>query len=88
MDRANADSGTKGELCIYCKSKTYDSIEGINHKPDCPITIARGVIVIYKQDEIDDGDICHNCGFKGVCDVDGKKIDCQSAKRESLKEDV
>lgn len=41
LDDYNAEYGIKDRLCLYCGSSEYNSVHGIVHKDDCPITIIR-----------------------------------------------
>ena len=40
MDEANAKLGDENKLCIFCYSTKYGG-DGIIHRSDCPILIAR-----------------------------------------------
>jgi hypothetical protein len=49
FDEINADYGSKKELCIYCKAKTYDGKKGIIHQPHCIILNLRAAIEEQKE---------------------------------------
>ena len=44
MDIVNGDYGTRGELCIYCKSQEWNAQVGIIHTKTCAIQRIRDII--------------------------------------------
>lgn len=44
MDKLNGDYGEKDAMCIYCKSKEYNSQVGIVHTKQCAIQQIRDLI--------------------------------------------
>lgn len=49
FDEINADYGSKKELCIYCKAKSYNAKVGIIHTPNCIIIYLRNAIKEEKE---------------------------------------
>ena len=48
LDGNNAEDGIGDCLCLLCGSGEYDSIEGIQHEPHCPLVELRTAIRLLK----------------------------------------